>query len=133
APAFTTFYGLYNHHHSHPSDDWRLPERWLTPPATFDLSTPLNLVTTADITGGNSGSPLLDKDLRLVGLVFDGNIESLPNTYLYTDEAARSIAVDARGILEALDDIYDADRIVLELTTGRLVSSEADADAAGSR
>ena len=130
APAFTTFFGLYNRHFSYPDDDWRLPERWLSPPAAFDLSTPLNLVTTNDITGGNSGSPLLNQNLELVGLVFDGNIESLPNTYIYLDDAARAIAVDARGILEALDDIYDADRIVLELTTGRLVTTEAEADAA---
>ena len=54
--------------------------------------------------------------LEIVGLLFDGNIESLPNNYLYTDETARAISVDARGILEALDDIYNADRLVTELT-----------------
>ncbi len=57
-----------------------------------------------------------------------GNIESLPNSYLYTDVTARAVAVDARGILEALDEIYDADRIVLELTTGRMVATENEAD-----
>ena len=132
APAYTTFYGLYNHHYSYHnvSDDWDLPTRWLDPPETFDLSTPLNLVTTNDITGGNSGSPLLNQNLEVVGLVFDGNIESLPNIYLYTDEAARTVSVDARGILEALDEIYDADRIVLELTTGQMVATEDEADTA---
>ncbi len=132
APAFTTFYGLYNHHFSYEkvSDDWDLPERWLDHPASFDRSTPLNLVSTNDITGGNSGSPLLNKDLEVVGLIFDGNIESLPNNYLFQDETARAVSVDARGILEALDDIYDADRIVLELTTGQMVATEAEADTA---
>jgi len=130
APAYTTFYGLFNHYFSYKnvSSDWDLPERWLTPPETFDLSTPLNLVTTSDITGGNSGSPLLNQNLEIVGLIFDGNIESLPNSYLFTDETARAIAVDARGILEALDEIYDADRLVLELTTGRTVATEDEAD-----
>ena len=130
APAYTTFYGLYNHYYSYRSvsSDWDLPERWLNPPPTFDHTTPINLVTTNDITGGNSGSPLLNQNLEVVGLIFDGNIESLPNTYLYTDETARAVSVDARGILEALDEIYDADRIVLELTTGRMVATEDEAD-----
>lgn len=134
APAYTTFFGLYNHYHAYRNTDeaenWDLPERWLTPPESFDRSTPYNLVSTNDITGGNSGSPLLNSDLEVVGLVFDGNIESLPNQYLYTDETARTVSVDARGILEVLDDIYDADRLVLELTTGQMASSEAEADAA---
>ena len=136
APAYTTFYGLYNHYYSYRdvSDDWDLPERWIAPVSTFDRATPLNLVSTNDITGGNSGSPLLNQNLEVVGLIFDGNIESLPNTYLYTDETARAVSVDVRGILEALDEVYDADRIVLELTTGRMVATEDEADAAmGSR
>ncbi len=133
APAYTTFYGLYNHYYSYRnvSDDWDLPERWFDPPETFDLSTPLNLVTTNDITGGNSGSPLLNQNLEIVGLVFDGNIESLPNIYLYTDTVARTVSVDARGILEALDEIYDADRLVLEITTGQMVATEDEADTVG--
>ena len=132
APAYTTFYGLYNHYYSYRdvSDDWDLPERWIAPVSTFDRATPLNLVSTNDITGGNSGSPLLNQNLEVVGLIFDGNIESLPNTYLYTDETARAVSVDVRGILEALDEVYDADRIVLELTTGRMVATEDEADAA---
>ena len=133
APTHTTYYGLYNHYYSYGSGnlDWDLPERWIDPPKTFDLSTPLNLVSTNDITGGNSGSPLLNEDLELVGLVFDGNIESLPGTYLFSDIAGRTVSVDALGILEALDEIYDADRIVLELRTGRMVDSEEEADTLG--
>jgi len=90
----------------------------------------MNFASTADIIGGNSGSPVLDADLEVVGVVFDGNIESLPGDYIYLPESNRSVTVDVRAILEALDDVYDIDRLVLELTTGRLVATEAEADAA---
>ena len=116
----TTYYGLYDRHYSNPgTDEWALPERWLNPSSDFDLSTPLNFVSTADIIGGNSGSPVVNRDLEIVGLVFDGNIQSLPGDYIYIPALNRSIAVDARGILEALEDIYGAARIVEELTSGR--------------
>ncbi len=131
APVYTTFYGLYDHYYSYgPGTEWDLPARWLSPPASFDLSTPLNFVGTADTIGGNSGSPVINVDLEIVGLLFDGNIEGLPGDFIYDPKVNRSIAVDVRGVLEALDDIYDADRLVLELTTGQLVDSEAAADAA---
>ena len=132
APPFTTLYGLYDRHYSHADKvDWALPERWLDPPPTLDLSTEINFVATADIIGGNSGSPVLDQDLEVVGVVFDGNIESLPGDYIYLPELNRSVTVDIRAILESLDEIYDADRLVLELTTGRLVETEEAADQAG--
>ena len=134
APVYTTFYGLYDHYHSYGADtEWALPDRWLNPPGTFDLSTPMNFVSTVDIIGGNSGSPVLNTDLEVVGVVFDGNIESLPGDFIYVPDFNRSVTVDARAILEALDEIYDADRIVLELTTGRLVGTEAEADAVRGR
>ena len=121
APVHTTFYGLYDRFYSFgEGSDWDLPERWVQPPSSFDVSTPLNFIITTDIIGGNSGSPVLNRDLAIVGLVFDGNIESLPGEYIYDPTANRTVAVDARGILEALDEIYNADRIVLELTSGRL-------------
>ncbi len=131
APTHTSFYGMFNHYYSYGGEgtDWDLPAGWLTPPETFDRSTAVNLVTTNDITGGNSGSPLLDADLNLVGVAFDSNIEALQNTYIYLDERGRAISVDSRGMLEALDDMYEADRIVLELTTGETASSEDEADA----
>jgi hypothetical protein len=120
APTHTTFHGLYDRHRSfspmyrdQSENPWRLPQRWQTPPAGLDLGTALNFVSTADIIGGNSGSPVLDRELRVVGLVFDGNIESLPGDYIYLPERNRTVAVDARGILEALDD-YDMDRPVVE-------------------
>ncbi|HUF75729.1 MAG TPA: S46 family peptidase [Longimicrobiales bacterium] len=130
APPFTTLYGLYDRHYSHQDEEWALPDRWLSPPETLDLSTEINFVATADIIGGNSGSPVLDEDLEVVGVVFDGNIESLPGDYIYLPELNRSVTVDIRAILESLDEIYDADRLVLELTTGRLVETEEAADQA---
>jgi hypothetical protein len=111
------------------ADSWSLPERWMNPPETFDRSTPLNLVSTNDIVGGNSGSPLLNKDLEIVGLVFDGNIESTPTAYIFRTETSRTISVDSRAMIESLDEIYDMDRLVLELTMGELVATEEEADA----
>jgi hypothetical protein len=122
APVFTTFYGLYNRHYSHAGKaDWDLPARWLKPPADFNLATPLDFVATADIIGGNSGSPVINTSGQIVGLVFDGNIESLPGDFIYTTETNRTVAVHSLGILEALRHVYRADRIVseLEATRGR--------------
>ncbi len=119
APVHTTYFGLYDHFYSYGEDtDWDLPERWRNPPAEFDLSTPLNFVSTADIIGGNSGSPVINTDLELVGVVFDGNIESLPGDYIYLPESNRAVTVDAVGILEALEHIYRATRIARELRQG---------------
>jgi hypothetical protein len=130
APVYTTFYGLYDHYYSYGSgSDWDLPARWNTPPERFDLSTPINFVSTADIIGGNSGSPVINRNHQVVGLIFDGNIESLPGDYIYLPERNRAVAVDARGILEALDEVFDADRLVLEITTGAFTRTEAEADA----
>ncbi len=130
APPFTTIYGLYDRHYSHAGkEDWDLPVSWQGPSETLDLSTPMNFVATSDIIGGNSGSPALDQDLEVVGLVFDGNIESLPGDYIYLPELNRSVMVDIRTIIESLGEIYDLDRLVLELETGRLVETEREADA----
>ncbi len=121
APVYTTFYGMYDHHYSYgPDSDWTLPDRWLPIPEGLDLSTPLNFVSTADIIGGNSGSPVVNREMELVGIAFDGNIESLPGDYIYMDAKNRTVSVDARGILEALTTVYHADRLYTELTTGRL-------------
>ena len=130
APPYTTFYGLYDRyraHRGHP--DWQLPLRWQTPPAGLDLGTPLNFVSTADSYGGNSGSPAVTRDLRLVGLNFDRNVDALVRDYLYLPERGRNVMVDIRAIQAALDVVYDADRVVRELLTGRLFRTEAEADA----
>ncbi len=116
APWFTTFYGMYDRHYSNPGNaDWALPKRWLSPPAAFDLKTPLNMVTTNDIIGGNSGSPMIDRQGRVVGLIFDGNIESLPGSFIYDTESNRAVSVHSQAILAALRDLYGAKRIADEL------------------
>jgi len=120
APAFTTFHGLYDRAASHAlavddTGEWTLPIRWLEAPAAFDRSTPMNLVSTNDIVGGNSGSPLLNTDLEIVGLIFDGNVESLPSAFIFRTDAARSVSVDARGMLEALRNVYGMHRLADEL------------------
>ena len=123
APVLTTFYGLYDRHYSHVSGgtgdgEWDLPERWLDPPGDPDLSTPMNFVSTNDIIGGNSGSPLVNADLELVGLAFDSNTEGLSGEYIFLTDRARAVSVDVRGILEALEEVYLAERIVEELRSG---------------
>jgi hypothetical protein len=131
APPYTTFYGLYDLYSSHgPGSEWDLPERWRTPPRGLDLSTPLNFISTADTYGGNSGSPAVTPELELVGLNFDRNIEGLSRDFIYLPERGRNIMVDVRAIRAALDQVYDADRIVVELETGRLYETEEAADAA---
>ena len=117
APAYTTFHGLYDRHYSNPgAAEWDLPGRWSDPPEDLDLSTPINFVSTADVIGGNSGSPVVNRELEVVGLIFDGNIQSLSGDYIYMPVLNRSVAVDVRGILEALEEVYGASRIVEELT-----------------
>lgn len=123
APVVTTFYGFYDRHYSHVSGrtgdgEWDLPARWLDPPGDPDLSTPMNFVSTNDIIGGNSGSPLVNADLELVGLAFDSNTEGLSGEYIFLTDRARAVSVDVRGILEALEEVYLAERIVEELRSG---------------
>jgi len=136
-PAFTDIAGMYERHRARRGEDWALPERWLAAPDSFDVSTPLNLVSTVDISGGSSGSPLLNRELEIVGVVFDGNMQSLPNEYLYRSHAARAISVDARGILEVLRDLYGATRLVEEIAAGGRASKTATkteaSSASGSR
>jgi hypothetical protein len=116
-PFETTFAGLYErsaqHHDQLPFD---LPERWVKRKDKLDLNTPLNFVCTADIIGGNSGSPVVNRDAELVGIIFDGNIQSLVLDFVYTEEQARALAVQSRGIIEALRKVYEANKLADEIT-----------------
>ena len=116
APAYTTFSGLYDRSRAFEgAGPWALPKRWQERKAKLDDSTPFNVAATNDIIGGNSGSPVVNKDAEVVGLVFDGNMEMLPNRFLFTERTARSVFVDSRAIIEALRKIYDADALADEL------------------
>lgn len=111
---FTTIEGLFDK--ATGEDPYVLPKRIAGAERRLASDTPYNLVSTNDITGGNSGSPLLNSDGRVVGLIFDGNIQSLPNDFLYSQQQARAVSVDVRGILEMLRDAYRARSLVNELT-----------------
>jgi len=123
APAITTFYGMFDRYYSFGKGSaWTLPEEWLKAGPEFDLSTPLNFVSTSDIIGGNSGSPVINKNLEVVGLVFDGNIESLPGDYIFDETANRTVSVHSSGILEAVQDVYKAERFAKELKAGKIAN-----------
>lgn len=115
APYKTTYFGLYDRHFSNDKENpWSLPERWQNPPMEF-LKAPINFVSTNDIIGGNSGSPMINMKGECVGLIFDGNIESLPGNFIFDEEYNRTVSVHSGGIVAALRYIYKADALVTEL------------------
>jgi hypothetical protein len=119
APHRTVFHGLYARNLEFGNQyPFNLPKVWVDRQDRIDLSKSVNVVSTNDIIGGNSGSPLVNSDLEVVGLVFDGNIEMLPNRYLYRSDLPRSVSVHADAIMEALQKIYEADRVAEELREG---------------
>lgn len=121
APVYTTYYGMYDRYHSYQQKaPWTVPERWKNPPPSFDMSARFNFISTNDIIGGNSGSPVLNRNLEVVGIAFDGNIESLPGDFIFDDTKNRCVSVHSAGILEAIEDIYKAERIALELRSGKI-------------
>jgi hypothetical protein len=116
-PFATTLGGAYQHAEEHGNQPpYSLPESWLKAKPQLDLKTPFNFVSTADIIGGNSGSPTVNTKGEVVGIIFDGNIESLPWNFAYSDVQGRAVSVDSRGIQEALRKIYGATALADELT-----------------
>ncbi len=114
---FTTMGGLFERATGAPP--YKLPESWLKAKGSLNLSLPMNLSTTNDIIGGNSGSPLINKDAKVVGLIFDGNIFSLGGDYGYDAKQNRAVAVDSRALLEGLRKVYHLDRVVDEIEAAR--------------
>lgn len=112
-PWATDFAGLYAR--ATGKEPYRLPERWIEKKPALKLNTPFNFVTTNDTHGGNSGSPTVNPRGEVVGILFDGNIEGLPNRFVYREERERSIHVASQGIVEALRKVYGARRILAEL------------------
>ncbi len=110
-PPYTTIGGLFDR--ATGAAPYALPPSWLDAKSSLDLSTPMNLSTTNDIIGGNSGSPLINARGEVVGLIFDGNIYSLGGDYGYDARLNRSVAVDSRALLAGLSKVYHADRIVI--------------------
>jgi len=111
---FTTMEGAFER--ATGKDPFALPKSWLASKAKLDLATPFNLVTTNDIIGGNSGSPMINQKGELIGLVFDGNIHSLGGDYGFDEKLNRTVAVHHAAITEALSKIYGGKRLVDELT-----------------
>jgi hypothetical protein len=116
---FTTLGGLYNRSAQFKFEfPYNLPSRWLEKKSAVDLSTPFNFVSTNDIIGGNSGSPTINKNAELVGLIFDGNIQSLVGDFIYDESVNRAISVDSRAMLEVLRKVFNANDLADELTKG---------------
>jgi len=118
-PWHTTFGGVFERSAKlGPAEPYQMPDGLEAAAERVEKATPLNFVSTHDIIGGNSGSPVIDRQGRFVGIVFDGNLEMLPNRFAYQMETSRAISVDARAILESLTEIYEADHVAAELLQG---------------
>jgi len=115
-PAFTDFAGLYQRSDEHGNKPpFDMPQRWINKKADLNLATHLDFVSDADIIGGNSGSPVVNKSNEFVGIIFDGNIQSLVLDSVYNDTQARAVSVDSTAIIEALRKVYDAGALADEL------------------
>ncbi|MFY0563878.1 S46 family peptidase [Archangium lansingense] len=112
-PPLTTFAGAYGRHTG--KEPFRLPDSWMKAQGKVPGETPFDVATTNDIIGGNSGSPMVDREGRVVGLIFDGNLHSLGGEYAYVPENNRAVGVHGEGLLQALEHIYGAGRLVKEL------------------
>src|SRR5206468_1328396 len=119
-PAFTDFAGLYQRAAEHDNrTPFDLPRRWIDRKVQLNPATKFNFVSDADIIGGNSGSPVVNKVNEFVGIIFDGNIQSLVLDCIFSDKQARAVSVDSAAITEALRKVYDAGPLADELEKGR--------------
>jgi hypothetical protein len=116
-PPFTTIGGLFARASN--AAPYVLPQSWIAAKSSLNLQTPMNLSSTNDIIGGNSGSPLIDKNGDVVGLIFDGNIHSLGGAFGYDPVLNRAVSLDSRAIIAGLTNVYHADRIVTEILNSR--------------
>ncbi len=115
-PFQTTYAGLYRKSEQNGNKDpYELPRSFFLKKAALNLGVPLNFVSTADSIGGNSGSPVVNRNGEVVGVLFDGNIQSLPTRFVYEQEISRSVMVHSQGIIEALRKIYQAEPLVEEI------------------
>ena len=116
APPYNTVYGLYDRALSFGNEgDFELPTRFWLNKENVDLNTKCNFVSTCDIIGGNSGSPTINKNAEVVGIVFDGNIQSLPGRFIYDGRYNRAVSLHTAYIIEALRKVYNADKLANEL------------------
>jgi hypothetical protein len=116
-PWATNIGDTFKHAEAHGSQDpFLLPKSWTAARSKLTPDVPFNFVSTADIIGGNSGSPVINRKGELVGIIFDGNIESLVLDFEFEDKVARAVAVHSAGIIEALKKVYNAEKLVAELT-----------------
>ena len=116
-PYETTIGDVFAHADKHENKEpWELPQSWVTNKEVLLKSTAaFNFITTHDTHGGNSGSPVFDRNLCIVGLLFDGTVQGLGDTFCYADDTSRSVSVHTAGILETLTKVYRADRLIKEL------------------
>jgi len=116
APCMTTMYGLFDRSIGFGNKgDFALPQRYQDGVSKLNLSTPMNFVSTNDIIGGNSGSPVINAQAELVGLIFDGNIESLPGRFAYSEESNRAVSVHPGVMIETMRKLYDANVLADEI------------------
>ncbi|RLD64682.1 MAG: S46 family peptidase, partial [Bacteroidetes bacterium] len=122
APGKTTYFGLWDRFYSFGQKDypWGLHDRWKKVPKELDLSTPIGFASTNDIVGGNSGSAVINKNAEVIGVIHDGNLESLAGAFIFLSEDNRSVATDSWGLMEALKLVYKTTSLVYELENGKM-------------